>query len=213
MSDAALTFYTHPQSRGRTVRWMLEELGIVYSTVVLDQPGAMKSPEFLAINPMGKVPAVVHGDQIVTEAAAICGYLALAFPDADLGPRPGETGAFWRYLFFASGPLEAAIINRALQVEVTTNQESFVGYGNYDRTIDALEQMLSDRAFATGDRFTAADIYLGSQVGFGLRFGSLDGRAAFTDYWHRVADRPARIRAAHIDDALLEKAKAGGSNG
>ncbi|MEZ5913627.1 MAG: glutathione S-transferase family protein [Paracoccaceae bacterium] len=201
----SLTFYTHPQSRGRTARWMLEETGVPYDTVLLDYRGSMKAPDYLAVNPMGKVPAIIHGRQVVTEGAAICAYLADAFPKAGLGPKAEERGAYYRALFFASGPLEAAIVNRALKVELTEEQQGFVGYGSFERTMTALEAMLKQSDFAAGDRFTAADVYLGAQIGFGLRFGTIDGRKTFTDYWHRVADRPARLRAAQIDDALLPK--------
>ncbi len=99
---AELVFYTNPMSRGSTVRWMLEEVGAPYRTEVLEFGTTMKSPEFLAINPMGKVPAIRHGDAVVTESAAICAYLADAFPAAELAPPPSARAAYYRWLFFAS---------------------------------------------------------------------------------------------------------------
>ena len=133
-----IVFYTNPQSRGRIVRWMLEEVGQPYRTEVLEYGGAMKSPEYLAINPMGKVPTITHGDQVVTECAAICLYLADAFPQAGLLPKAGRA-AYYRWLVFAAGPVEAAIIDMALGVEVPAEKEAMVGYGNFNHVVDALE--------------------------------------------------------------------------
>src|SRR5271157_6454007 len=115
-----LVFYTHPMSRGRIVRWMLEEIGQPYRTEVLDYGTSMKAPAYLAINPMGKVPALAHGDAVVTEAAAICAYLADAFPQAGLAPPPGDhrRAPYYRWLFFTAGPFEAASSNKALDVVV-----------------------------------------------------------------------------------------------
>jgi glutathione S-transferase len=106
-----LIFYTHPMSRGRIVRWMLEEIGHPYRTELLDFGTTMKAPEYLSLNPMGKVPAIRHGDTVVTECAAICAYLADAFPQAGLAPRPGDRlrGTYYRWMFFAAGPVEAAV--------------------------------------------------------------------------------------------------------
>src|SRR6266576_6243541 len=109
-----LTFYTHPMSRGRVVRWMLEEIGQPYCTELLEYGTTMKAPAYLAINPMGKVPAIRHGDTVVTEAAAICAYLADAFPEAELAPAADERAPYYRWMFFAAGPLEMAVTNRAL---------------------------------------------------------------------------------------------------
>ena len=125
MTDAALTFYTHPQSRGRIVRWMLEEVGTPYDTVLLDYGTTMKAPEYLAINPMGKVPAIQHGQTVVTEAAAICAYLADAFPQVGLAPAPDDQlrGPYFRWLFFAAGPLGAAASNKATGFVVLPERE------------------------------------------------------------------------------------------
>lgn len=207
---AELIFYTNPMSRGRIARWMLEEIGAPYRTELLDYGPPMKGPDYLAVNPMGKVPALRHGDVVVTECAAICAYLADAFPDAGLAPPPASParGAYYRWLFFAAGPLEAAVTNKALGFEVPAGRERMTGYGSFASVMDSLEVAVSAVEFLAGDRFSAADIYLGSQIGFGLRFGSIEKRPAFEAYWDRIATRPAAIRAAGIDDALIKPADA-----
>lgn len=199
----ALTLYTHPQSRGRIVRWMMEEIGQPYEAVVLDYGTAMKAPGYLAVNPMGKVPALRHGDTVVTEVAAILAYLADAFPDAGLAPPATQRGDYYRWLFFAAGPLEAAVTNRALGVDVPPEREGFVGYGQFERVLDVLEALLKGRRFVAGDRFSAADLYLVSHLSFGMMFKSIPARPAFEAYVAQHAERPARLKAAALDDALL----------
>lgn len=203
MSDE-LVFYTHPMSRGRIARWMLEEVGKPYRTEVLDYGGKMKSPDYLAINPMGKVPAIRHGDTVVTEGAAICAYLADVFPEARLAPPHGsrDRGPYYRWLFFAAGPVEAASINGMLGVVVKPEQERMAGYGNLAHVVDALEGAVKGREFIAGDRFSAADVYVGAQMGWGMQFGWLEKRPAFVEYFERLNARPAAIRAREIDDAL-----------
>ena len=197
-----LVFYTNPMSRGRIVRWMLEEIGAPYRTEVLEYGTTMKSAEYLAINPMGKVPAIRHGDTVVTEAAAICAWLADAFPEAGLAPPAGDRGAWYRWLFFAAGPLEAAVTNRFLGFEPPADKEGMVGYGNYGAVMDTLEHAVSGGGWIAGDRFSAADVYVGSHVGWGLQMGTIEARPAFADYWSRLEGREARRRAEEIDDAL-----------
>lgn len=203
-----LKLYTHPMSRGRMVRWMLEEVGESYEVEYLDYGTTMKAPDYLAINPMGKVPALAHDGHVVTECPAIIAYLAEAFPQAGL--MGDDRAAALRWMFFGAGPLEYAIVNRALGVEVTPEKSGFVGYGSYDRTIDTLEQALSARDFLAGSRFGAVDLYLGSQIGYGLQFGTIPARHAFTAYWDRLKDRPARLRATALDDAALARIKTHG---
>ncbi len=198
-----LVFYTNPMSRGRIVRWMLEEVGAPYRTEVVEYGPAMKSPAYLAINPMGKIPTLRHGAAVVSECAAICAYLADTFPGAALAPPPGERADYYRWLFFGSGPLEATIINRALGFEVPQDRMRMVGYAPFDRMMDALETAVSSGTYIAGDRFTAVDVYLGSQIGWGLQFGSIEERPAFRDYWSRVSERPARLRAIELDDELM----------
>ncbi|KYO51672.1 glutathione S-transferase family protein (plasmid) [Tistrella mobilis] len=194
MSDD-LILYTNPQSRGMIARWMLEEVGVAYRMVVLEYGAPMKAPDYLALNPMGKVPTLVHNGAVVTECAAICAYLAETFPEAGLAPRPHERAAWFRWLFFGAGPLEAAIINRALGIEVPAERERSVGYGNFTRVMDTLEVAVSASPYLAGDRFTAADVYLGAQIGWGLQFGTMERRPAFETYWARLAGRPALARA------------------
>jgi glutathione S-transferase len=204
-----LVLYTNPMSRGRIVRWMLEEIGRPYRTEVLGYED-MKAPAYLAVNPMGKVPAIAHGGTVVTESAAICAYLADAFPEAGLAPTPGDRlrGPYFRWLFFAAGPLEAAATNKALGLEVPAGRETMAGYGTYGRTIDALEGALSGREYLAGDRFTAADLYVGAHLGWGMMFGTIEKRPAFETYWERLAARPAHQRAEEIDNALMPPASA-----
>lgn len=195
-------FYTNPWSRGMIARWMLEEVGAEYRTEVIQYGSEMKSEDFLAINPMGKVPAIVHRGVVITEAAAICAYLADAFPEAGMAPSPAGRGAYYRWLFFAAGPLEAAITNRTLEFKVPENRESMIGYGSYELVMDTLEATLADTEYVAGPRFTAADVYLGSHIGWGLELGSIESRPAFADYWARIEGREARHRAKQLDEAL-----------
>ncbi|MCE8016579.1 glutathione S-transferase family protein [Halomonas sp. MCCC 1A17488] len=201
-----LTLYTHPMSRGRIARWMLEETGTTYHTEIVTFGSAMKSPRYLAINPMGKVPAIRHGDTVVTECAAICAYLADAFPEAGLAPPLAERGAYYRWLFFAAGPLEAAITDRDLGMEPNIEQQGRVGYGSIEAVLETLEVAVSAHEFIAGPHFSAADVYLGSHIGWGLQFGSLESCPAFADYWARVSDREAYRRANSLDEQAARQA-------
>lgn len=200
-----LVFYTHPMSRGRIVRWMLEEVGQPYQTEVLDYATTMKAPAYLAINPMGKVPAIRHGDTVVTECAAICAYLADAFPQVKLAPPVSDRlrAPYYRWLFFAAGPLEAAATNKGMGFEVPPDRKAMAGYGSLADVISALDGLLSKQDYVTGDRFSAADVYLGSHLGWGMQFNTIDKRPSFEKYWQRLSSRPAAIRAKEIDDALM----------
>ena len=202
-----LVFYTNPMSRGRIARWMLEEIGQPYRTEIIEFGLAMKSPEYLAINPMGKVPAIRHGDTIVTETGAVCAYLADAFPQAGLAPPPGsrERGSYYRWLFFGAGPVDGAIVNKSLGFEPPADRQRTVGYGTLDYLLNTLEKAVSASEYLVGDKFSAADLYLGAQLGWGMMFGALEKRPAFEAYWNRIKDRPAAVRAREIDDALLPK--------
>lgn len=208
MSDT-LTFYTNPMSRGRIVRWMLEEVGQPYETVLLDYGTTMKAPEYLAINPMGKVPALKHGSVVVTEGAAICAYLADAFPAAGLAPPPGDRlrGPYYRWLFFGAGPVESMSSMRALGVQVPPEKKIMVGFGSQEDVRSVLEQAVSQGEYLLGDRFSAADVYLGSQIAWGMQFGTFDKSPAFTAYAGRLMKRPAAQRAREIDDGLIAQAK------
>ncbi len=200
-----LVFYQNPMSRGRIVRWMLEEVGQPYRTELLNWGPAMKEAAYLAINPMGKVPAITHGGQVVTEVAAICAYLADAFPQAGLAPTLAQRGAYYRWMFYAAGPLENAITNKSLGFAVPAEREAMAGYGNFSRAMDVLEYAVTQGPYVAGAQFSAADVLVGSHIGFGLRFGSIENRPAFVDYLARVDERPAAVRAREIDDALIPK--------
>ncbi len=204
---AELVFYTNPASRGRMARWMLEEVGAPYRTELLGYGAAMKSADHVALNPMGKVPVIRHGTAVVTETAAICAYLADAFPEAGLAPPPAERAAYYRWLFFAAGPLEAAATNRNLGFVVPPEREGMAGYGRFETVVDALEAAVADAEYLAGPSFSAADVYVGSQIGFGLAFGWLERRPAFTRYSERILNRPAALRAKKIDDTLMAAAR------
>ena len=208
MSDE-LVFYTHPMSRGRIARWMLEEVGKPYRTEILEYAASMKAPAYLAINPMGKVPAITHGGVVVTEAGAICAYLADAFPDVGLAPPLGDArrGPYFRWMFFAAGPVEAANAVRALGAEVKPEQKRMVGWGDTADLMNGLESALQGRDYILGDAFSAADVYFGSHVGWGMQFGLVEKRPAFERYNERLQNRPAAVRAREIDDKLVAQAQ------
>jgi len=199
----AIQFYTNPMSRGQIARWMLEETGAPYEAIILDYQDKMKAPDYLAINPMGKVPAIVHDGQVVTECAAICAYLAESFPDAGLAPLPEERADYYRWMFFAAGPVEASVTNRSAGFTGEPGSERMFGYGSYELTMDALEQAVAGRDFICGPRFTAADVYVGSQIDWGLMFGSMPDRPAFAAYADWLRERPAYQRPKEIDNALI----------
>ena len=198
-----LTLYSHPMSRGRTVRWMLEELGQPYETVMLDYGTTMKAPAYLAINPMGKVPCLTHGDHVVTEAAAICAYLADAFPEAGLASP--DRANYFRWLFFAAGPIEAALVNTALGVVVPPERRGMVGYGSLSEVLATLRGHLAARDYVAGDSFSAADVYVGSSLGWAMRFGMIADAPELAAYVARVTERPACLRARALDDAAVPK--------
>lgn len=198
-----ITFYTNPMSRGQIARWMLEEVGQPYDMIILDYGTTMKAADYLAINPMGKVPAIVHQGKVVTEAAAICAYLADAFPAAALAPPSEQRADYYRWLFFAAGPVEAAVSNKAMGLSVPEDRERSMGYGNYGQTLATLEKAVSGDQWICGGQFTAADVYVGSQIDWGLSFGTMDSRPAFETYAARLRERPAYRRQKELDGALI----------
>jgi len=202
-----LVFYTNPQSRGRTVQWMLEELGEPYQTVWLDYGSTMKAPEYLGVNPMGKVPALRDGDTVVTESAAICAYLADRFPQRGLAPPPGDRAraAYYRWIFFTAGPLEMATTAKALGWSVPEGRERMVGFGSHGAAIDALQLALRPGPYVCGERFTAADVVLGSALGWGLMFGTIDKRPTFDAYVKQLQQREAAMRANALNEAHLRR--------
>lgn len=199
---ADLIFYHNPQSRGRIIRWMLEEIGQPYETEVIGYD-EIKSPQYLSVNPMGKIPAIKHNNHVVTECAAICAYLADMFPEADLGPRDEEKADYYRWMFYAAGPVEQAFTNHTQGWEVPTERERMFGYGNYDRVVAVLDELFSLRDYVCGRRFTAADVYVGSQIMFPMQFGMLSERESFVRYRDRLHSRAAYQRANDIDGQII----------
>ena len=204
---ADLIFYTNPQSRGRIVRWMLEEIGQPYETEVIPYED-MKSERYLAVNPMGKVPAVKHRDHVVTECAAICAYLADAFPEAGFGPRDDEKADYYRWLFYAAGPVEHAVTNNYAKWEPAPEQHRMFGYGSFDTVVAVLDELFSRHDYVCGNRFTAADVYVGSQIMFPLQFGMLPERDSFLKYRDRLQGRDAYKRATEIDEKIIAETQA-----
>lgn len=204
----ALIFYTNPMSRGQIVRWMLEEVGAPYEPRILDYGTTMKDAAYLAVNPMGKVPAIVHDGKVVTECAAICAYLADAFPVAGLAPAAEDRADYYRWLFFTSGPVEQAITAKHFGVEPDTDQQRMAGFGSLPAALDALEAAVAGKTFVAGDRFSAADVYVGSQIDWGLQFGTIASRPAFEAYVAPLRERAAYKRAKDIDNALIAEMQA-----
>jgi glutathione S-transferase len=196
---ADLILYTNPQSRGRIVRWMLEEIGEPYETEVVAYE-RLKDQTYLAVNPMGKVPALRHGGHVITECAAICAYLADVFPAAGLAPQADEKADYYRWLFYAAGPVEAAVSNQAMGWTPTPERERMFGYGNFGRVLAVLDELFSLRDYVCGDRFTAADVYVGSQIMFPMQFGMLPEKDSFIRYRDRLQDRDAYKRAGELDN-------------
>jgi glutathione S-transferase len=205
---ADVIFYTNPRSRGQIARWALHEAGADYEQRLLGFGTTMKSEEYLAINPMGKVPAIVRGDAVVTEAAAICAYLADAYPDAGLVPDENERANYYRWLFYAAGPVEQAVTSNSMGFKPTPEQQGMMGFGNYDLVVDVLDGKFARDDYVCGGRFTLADVYVGAQVGWGLQFGSLPRRDSFAAYAGRVQARDAYKAAKEIDTKLIAEAEA-----
>lgn len=198
-----LILYSHEQSRGRIVQWMLEELGVPYQFEKIEYGPAMKNADYLSINPMGKIPALKHGDGIVTETAAILTYLADTFSDKGLIPlaESAERAAFYRWIFFIAGPLEQATTATFLNwvtpktTPTGTPAKGFLGFGSLDLTLDTLENHLKENTYLCGNQFTAADIYLSSHLVFGSQYTkAYETRPVFDDYIKRTQGRPAKKR-------------------
>ncbi len=213
---AQFTFYHNPMSRGAIVSWALAEAGADYDTVIVEWGD--KPQGLLDANPMGKIPTLVHHhanekggrhDHVVTEAAAICHYLAHTHPGAGLLPDDHEAASYFRWLFFAAGPIEAAVTAKAMGWEVPDEKTALAGFGTYDLAVDTLDSWLSDHEFVCGDRFTMADVYVGSQVDWGLLFGSLPERVSFKAYQQRFQSRDAYKSARAADAKLHEEMQSG----
>ncbi len=202
-----IDFYTNPMSRGQIVRWMLEEVGVPYEAHVVGYD-TMGGDDYKRVNPMNKVPAIVHDGKLVTECAAICAYLAEAFPEAGLAPTADERANYYRWLFFAAGPVEQAVTNHTQGWDPTPEKGRMFGYGSFDRTIDTLAAHFADHDYVCGKRFTAADVYVGSQVLWGTQFGTMPTRPEFIAYAERLSARDAYQRGKAIDGALIAEMQA-----
>ncbi|WP_114520405.1 glutathione S-transferase family protein [Altererythrobacter sp. ZODW24] len=206
---ADYTFFTNPMSRGQIARWALHEAKADYDATLVDW--ADKPQSLLDANPMGKVPTLVHHhgdhDHVISEGAAICAYLADTERGGELAPREHERAAYYRGLFFASGPVEQAVVAKAMGWKVPDDREMMAGFGNIRRAMDMLAMLVSQSDYVCGDRFTMADVYVGSQVDWGLQFGSIPERPEFTAYADRLRARPAYGEAKAIDMKLIEEAQ------
>lgn len=199
----SLTFYTNPMSRGRIVRWMLEETGAPYETRFLRYGPEMQAPDFAAVNPMRKVPAIVHEGHVVTECGAICLYLADAFPEAGLAPPLADRADYYRWMMFAAGPWEAANVNHALGIEVPPEQAGMVGYGDFERALETLISKVPETGFMLGDTFSALDVYMGSHISWAAGFGTIPMTPRIEAYLGRIQSRPAYLRGVELDDAAI----------
>lgn len=200
----ALTLYHAIPSRSSIVRWMLEELGEPYDVHLLKlAEGDQKKPDYLALNPMGKVPALAHGDVVITEAAAICTYLADEFPHARLSVPVGDPrrGVYLKWLFFGPGCVEPAMMDRGFP-RAEPARRGVLGYGDYDTVMNVLASGLATGPYLMGEQFTAADVVIGSTVRWGVMFKLLPERPEFIAYAARLEKRPALQRATALDRDL-----------
>jgi glutathione S-transferase len=207
-----LVFYHNPMSRARVVHWMLEEVGAPYRIALVNlQKGEQKQPAFVSLNPMGKLPTITHRGAVITETGAICTYLADAFPQAGLAPKLDEParGSYLRWMFFGAACVDAALIDRMLS-RPGTERTMALGYGRYEDVIQTLEQAITPGPYLLQQRFSAADIYIGSQIGFGLMTKSLEPRPAFTRYVDQLTQRPAYQRFQRQSEQLVAQLQAAG---
>ena len=201
---AKLTLYHAAPSRSSITRWMLEEVGEPYDIHLLNLgTGDNRKPDYLAINPMGKVPALKHGDVVITEAAAICAYLADEFPRAKLNVPIGtpRRGVYLKWLFFGPSCIEAAIMDRTFPRKEEARRAA-LGYGDFDTAMDVTAKAVAKGPYLMGDQFTAADVIIGSTLRWGMMFKMVPERPEFTAYTNRLATRPALQRAEAKDKEL-----------
>ena len=207
-NTAPLRFFFHPQSRARMVRWMLEECGAEYESIPLEFGTTMKAPAYLAINPMGKVPALQHGDTVITECGAILAYLADLFPEKKLAPPVGhpDRGTYYRWLFFVAGPVEAAMTAKGEgQLDAQTAEQALrAGYGRFDDVVQSLLLAVDGKRYVCGEHFTAADLYLSAYIGWGMSEGSLPTLPEFKAYSEPLLQRPASLRGDAIDGPMAD---------
>ena len=192
------SLYYCPQTRCRTALWMLEELGVNYQLVPVNIRNEIESEAFASISPMRKVPALRVGDELITETAAICLYLADAHPNAGFAPGANEAGraSLLRWMFFGSAVVEPAAFDKASGRDAPSGA---LGWGNWDRVTATLRQALEGRDHLVNDRFTAADVVLGATMGFLMNFNMMEKDPVFVSYVERLTSRPAFIKANDID--------------
>jgi glutathione S-transferase len=192
-----MKLYWSPRSRSFSALWLMEETGQPYERVLTDiSTGAQKTIEFLAVNPMGKVPALQDGEATMAEAAAICAYVAERYPAAKLAPPLGDPSRakYLYWLFFAPGCIEPAMVQIATKLEMNSVA---AGWGDAQRVLDVLEAALETGPWILGDTFSAADIAIGSSLNFAVRlFKMVPSRPSFDRYIDNCAARPAFQRAA-----------------
>jgi glutathione S-transferase len=201
-----LTLYHGSPSRSSIVLWMLEEVGEPYDIHLLSfEKGENRAPDYLAVNPMGKVPALRHGDTVITEVAAICTYLADEFPNAKLNVPVGtpQRGVYLKWLFFGPGCLEAAVIDRAAPRKEEPRR-AMLGYGDFDTTMNVVAAAVAKGPYLMGEQFTAADVVIGSNIRWGMMFKMIPERPEFTAYAARLAARPAAQRADAKDKPMAK---------
>ena len=202
-----LTLYHASPSRSSVTLWMLEELGQPYDIHLLHlSKNEQAQPDYLAINPMGKVPALKHGDTVITEVAAICTYLADEFPDAKLNVPVGtpRRGVYLKWLFFGPSCMEPAVIDRASPRKEEARR-GMLGYGDFDTTMNVVAAAVAKGPWIMGEQFTAADVVVGSQIRWGMMFKLVPERKEFLDYSARIAARPAAQRAEAKDKDMADK--------
>jgi glutathione S-transferase len=199
-----LTLYHAAPSRSSIVRWMLEELGEPYGIHLLSlSRGDNRAPDYVAINPMGKVPTLKHGDTLITEAAAICTYLADEFPRAKLNVPVGDSrrGPYLKWLFFGPSCIEPAIMDRAFPRKEEARRAA-LGYGDFETCMNVVAAAVAPGPYLLGQQFTAADVVIGSTLRWGMLFKMLPERPEFVSYTARLAQRPALQRAEAKDKEL-----------
>jgi len=199
-----LTLYHIAPSRSSIVHWMLEEVGQPYDIHLLSMNrGENRAPEYLAVNPMGKVPALKHGGVVITEAAAICAYLADEFPQAGLNVPIGDPrrGVYLKWLFFGPSCVEPAMTDRAFPRKEEARR-AMLGYGDFDTVMDVVAKAVAPGPYLIGERFTAADVIVGATLRWGMMFKLIPERPEFTAYTARLAARPALQRSEAKDKEL-----------
>jgi glutathione S-transferase len=207
---ANLTLYHASPSRSSVVLWMLEEIGEPYDIKLLSlQKEENRKPDYLAINPMGKVPALKHGDTVITELAAICTYLADEFPAKKLNVPIGtpQRGAYLKWLFFGPGCLEPAVIDRAAPRKEEPRR-AMLGYGDFDTTMNTIAAAVAKGPWLMGEQFTAADVVIGSNIRWATIFKLIPERSEFAAYSQRIAARPAAQRAEAKDKEMAAQSAA-----